>query len=130
MRRAGDAVTDDKAPGDGTPDHELPGRTPVESTAAGRTPAAPTPGNEPGGHEAPRDAERGDGAPEGERSGGGGGGQYQAIGFTFALLGLVLLLGTDSRAAGLPLLVIGIAFLVLGRRGGARRSRQEGEERD
>ncbi len=62
---------------------------------------------------------------------GGGGGQrasYQVLGYVFGLLGLVLLLGIDSRAAGLPFLVLGVTFFLIGRNGGRRRSSRPGSE--
>ena len=59
-------------------------------------------------------------SPEGEGSRGQGRQPYQVLGFVFALLGLVLLLGTDSRSAGLPFLIVGIVFLVMSRKGGRR----------
>jgi O-antigen ligase len=55
-------------------------------------------------------------APEG-KNGRGPGAQYQVLGMVFALLGLVLLLGTDSRAAGLPFVIVGIVFLGMSRKG-------------
>ncbi len=57
---------------------------------------------------------------------GGQGASYRVLGLVFGLLGLVMLLGTDSRAAGLPFLVIGITFFVIGRNGGRRRSSSGG----
>jgi len=57
-----------------------------------------------------------------ERDARGQGAQYEVLGYVFGLLGLVLLLGTDSRAAGLPFLVLGVTFFLIGRNGGRRRS--------
>ena len=66
-----------------------------------------------------------------EKSTNGGGGQrtsYQVLGYVFGLLGLVLLLGTDSRAAGLPFLVVGVTFFLIGRNGGRRRASLGGSD--
>ncbi|MFD3446390.1 hypothetical protein ACFDTO_17485 [Microbacteriaceae bacterium 4G12] len=63
---------------------------------------------------------------ETDKGGRGQGAAYRVLGYVFGLLGLVMLLGTDSRAAGLPFLVLGVTFFVIGRNGGRRRSSSGG----
>ncbi len=66
-----------------------------------------------------------------EKAKNGSGGQrasYQVLGYVFGLLGLVLLLGTDSRAAGLPFLVLGVTFFLIGRKDGRSRSSGPGSK--
>ncbi len=138
MRNAGGGqVADNGTPDDGTHDngtHDNGTRdngTPDDGLPGDGLPGDAAPGDETPGEAAPGDATPDDGTPHGETpesEGGRSGEQYQVLGFVFALLGLVLLLGTDSRSAGLPFLTVGIVFLVMSRQGGKRPPPAPGHE--